>query len=515
MAADKDSASLPTEQRRDHDGSQPPNGILAGASKDVPLSLLQTIGRVLTPEIFQRRKPVARRVGPTAWLDGLRGWAAFSVCIFHMLSFTHSGIEMCYGQGYYWSTWNYSPLSLPIIRVFFMGGHIAVMTFFTISGYVVPRRLISLLHENRKEEFVENLNSALIRRPLRLWLPALWTTLSFAMSWHIFGIATPWPLHQSNILYEFLHWCYQSTQFLFFWRLHPWYHFYNLHTWTIPVEIQGSYFILVWLFLLHQTSHRFRLIATLLMTLYLGILAGAGFYAASFAGMFTAELDMIVSEGWQVKLPWDGFARTLKANPNTRMILSYVVLILGCLLAGQPSADSLEMQYVMGGCPGFRDLVHLIPPSYVDDPPSSRYRWFWLFWAAWGILVGIKDIGWIKRLFETTFSQYLGRISFCLYLCHGPLIGIFSERLFYLTGVKTPGDQILQEKFGHLVNKWHDASWWPFPDGGPYGLEPNFLFCVFVSVPIFLYVAEVATRLFDERSATVAAWTYKKLKSLR
>ena len=37
----------------------------------------------------------------------------------------------------------------------------------------------------------------------------------------------------------------------------------------------------------------------------------------------------------------------------------------------------------------------------------------------------------------TLFNSDLGRHSFALYLMHGPMIGILSERLFYLTGVKT------------------------------------------------------------------------------
>lgn len=121
----------------------------------------------------------------------------------------------------------------------------------------------------------------------------------------------------------------------------------------------------------------------------------------------------------------------------------------------------------------------------------------------------------MKNYLLTTSQTDLGRISFALYLLHGPLIAIFSERLFYLTGVKAPinADQIA--RVGYLHNKWHDASWWPLPDGGPQGLEPNFLFCVALSIPIFLYAAELGTKVFDIPSLHFSRRAWLHLKGLR
>ena len=87
------------------------------------------------------------------------------------------------------------------------------------------------------------------------------------------------------------------------------------------------------------------------------------------------------------------------------------------------------------------------------------------------------------------------------------MLGMVSERLFYITGVKSPPDKDQTERFGHLYNTW------PLPGGGTYGLEPNFLFCVGVSLVVFLYVAEVGTKLWDGPSVKVAKWVYQKLKS--
>lgn len=107
----------------------------------------------------------------------------------------------------------------------------------------------------------------------------------------------------------------------------------------------------------------------------------------------------------------------------------------------------------------------------------------------------------------------LGKHSFALYLLHGPLIAIFSERLLYLTGAKAIPDAKQEALFGHLVNKWLNLWWWPFPKGGPDGLEPNFLFCLVVSVMIFLYFAELGTKAFDAPSVKFSRWCYTKLKA--
>jgi len=110
----------------------------------------------------------------------------------------------------------------------------------------------------------------------------------------------------------------------------------------------------------------------------------------------------------------------------------------------------------------------------------------------------------------------LGRNSFALYLVHGPMIGILSERLFWLAGVyKFPPSPDSLAKFGHLYNRWFDASWWPFPDAGPRGMEPNFLFCAVTSIVVFLYIAELGTKMFDTPSVQLARWAWVKSKGMR
>lgn len=94
------------------------------------------------------------------------------------------------------------------------------------------------------------------------------------------------------------------------------------------------------------------------------------------------------------------------------------------------------------------------------------------------------------------------------------MIAIFSEKLFYLTGVKQAWSDEQKVTYAGIANRWRDAAWWPFPDQGIYGLEPNFVFCVALSIPLFLYVAEIGTRVFDTPSVNASRWVWQKWKTL-
>jgi len=477
-------------------------------------NILAFLVDAFTPDAFSRRK-TTHRTGATAWLDGLRGWAALIVCYMHLTVYTHDGLETCYGNQIGPDAFNTSPIALPIIRIPFVGGHFIVMLFFAISGYVVPRRLINLLNEGRRDDFYAAFHSVLIRRPVRLFAPVVMSTFLFYNSWHIFRIDTPWPNHQSNILFEFYNWVKDMLQFFFIYRIGYLFTWYNVHTWTIPVEYRGTMFLVVWLFFFHHVSTKLRVELTLAFTLYLAIGCAGATHACFFGGMFLCEVDMCKADPVlsQIKFPWDGIDQWFKKRKIIRGISLHLLLLVGLYFASQPSTDWLTRHDTLGICPGWKTLGWMIPSAYIDD--HSAFRWFWLFWASWIIIYCVKEISWARGLFEGKLAQYLGRHSFALYLVHGPMIGILSERLFYLTGVKTPLYPQEQKMFGHLYNQWHDASWWPFPDGGPLGLEPNFLVCVAISMPIFMYCAEVGTKLFDLPSVKISRYADQYVMSLR
>lgn len=243
------------------------DGLLAG-EKPKTSQIVATLGDLFTPDLFSRRSKGTKRLGPTAWLDGLRGWAALCVAFMHLTVYTHEGLELCYGAKFKHSdAHNTSFAALPIVRLPFTGGHFSVMLFFIISGYVVPRRLSQMLHEGRRDEFVESVHSAMVRRPVRLFMPVILSTLFLAFFWHLSGITVPWPAVKSNIFLELINWVSDISVFLYYYKIGFLYTYYNVHTWTIPVEFRGSMFLFIYLFCTSNVKTKTRTYMTLGMYL--------------------------------------------------------------------------------------------------------------------------------------------------------------------------------------------------------------------------------------------------------
>lgn len=380
------------------------DGLLA--EKPSTHTVLARIGELLTPDLFSRRKSATKRLGPTSWLDGLRGWAALCVAFMHLTVYTHEGLELCYGQKFAQSDeYNVSIAALPILRLPFTGGHFAVMLFFVISGYVVPRRLLQHLHDGQgqKTEFFESLHSAIIRRPVRLFMPVILSTLMFWIVWHTFGIQTPWPKQRSNAVFELFNWIIDISVFLFFFKIGFLYTYYNVHTWTIPVEFRGSMFLFIFLFALHNVATRTRVWMTLGMVIHLTLGSPGAWYACFFAGLLMSDLDLVSQGNSGIVFPWDHVDKWFRDRKLFRQILLHLMLLASLYLATQPSSDWSTREKTLGNCPGWSTLSSLIPTHYLDE--FSQFRWFWLFWAAWGVVYTVREISWLRACFETSTAQ--------------------------------------------------------------------------------------------------------------
>ncbi|KXS97008.1 hypothetical protein AC578_1885 [Pseudocercospora eumusae] len=151
-------------------------------------------------------------------------------------------------------------------------------------GFVVPRRLISLIQEGRQDDFVEALNSAVIRRPCRLLIPAMLSTLVLLTFFHMTGIDPNWWVHAKYLVWLSLFGFSPSTSY----------------------EPSGE----------------------------------CTQYAAFFAGMLTCELDLIrtSSEKAQVRLPWSRISHYLAQRRFLRGLVMHTVLALGLIFASTPMA---------------------------------------------------------------------------------------------------------------------------------------------------------------------------------
>lgn len=338
---------------------------------------------------------------PTAYLDGLRGLAALLVYITHHLGTGHDfGTPLQTGFG---ADGTYSLITAPFLRVLFSGSHFAVPLFFVISGNVLSRGPLKLMH-GKQGNIGHSLSSAIFRRGIRLWLPVLGTTFSYMLIRHL-GIWADWPKLQPTLFAEIKAYIREFIAFTYVLRIqeNPFVDLskttfsYNPHTWTIALEYQGSILLFIILLSFSRFAVRPRLILSALLAAYF-VLSGSWVSFCFISGAILAEIDML-----ELEL----FRRPTYAG----RIVHYAMLVTGLWLASMPTVE-LRAQSVgdLAKNPGWAFLANLVPSSYEDIKP------FWLSFGAVMLVFAVTYLSWLKSFFERPFLQYLGRISFAFYL---------------------------------------------------------------------------------------------------
>lgn len=438
----------------------------------------------------------------TAYLDGLRGFAAFLVYIHHSQLWVHGAVlhpeikDGMFLENAFWeSGWGwrgeYRFGTLPVVRNFFTGGHASVATFFVISGYVLTMKGVSLVQSGEFLELGDVLASALFRRWFRLWVPILVVTFVQITLWHICGVWNPVAPPKETYALELSDWWREFRAFSFpFKEMIPWLAV-NMHLWSISVEMRGSIIVYVALLALSRLTNRARLLAQCVLIVYfLWIIDG--WYAALFmSGMLMCDLDLLAKRPDDPRFP--GFLRRLEPFRTT---LAYAAFVVGMLLAGVPS-HSGDVEGLRKN-PGWYYLSYL-KPGAMRDP-----KWFFLFWAATMLVFAIPRIHWLKRFFESGFCQYLGQVSYALYLVHGPILATIGDRVYTAVGwVYT--DEPRASKLRWWANRL------PLPMWGIKGLEISFIIPTIPLLLLTLFVAHIVTRAVDEPAVKYAGKFYKAL----
>lgn len=101
---------------------------------------------------------------PMAYVDGVRGVCSVLIVTGHCMD----------------RFWGWIPpyiLDVPGLQFLFRGGYASLNIFFWISGYTITYKLSGLMQRKRTAQFFDTLTSAIFRRYTRLFLPALPVTL--------------------------------------------------------------------------------------------------------------------------------------------------------------------------------------------------------------------------------------------------------------------------------------------------------------------------------------------------
>lgn len=472
--------------------SSPSPTILEGSSGllihllQLPLETMRYFATALRRSLsLPPSTPRNQSLKPTAWLDGLRGIAALAVYFHHHQLWVHSALnrsrflEMGFGhEGYYFFS------ALPGVRLLFAGGHFAVATFFVISGYALSVRPMTHIHSGDMEKLAQGLGSALFRRWIRLFLPVAATTFIWLTLWHAFGLWCKPFVPQETYAAEVHKWFNEFKQYGFLHKSDkitaPWL-YWNLHTWSIPVEFRGSLCVYGVLLALSMCAKKSRMLINVGVIAYFLFLVDGWYLAMFLAGMLLCDIDLQVAKGTGPKF--------MEHSTTTSRSFWPILLVISIYLGSVPNANS-DMG-VLRKSTGWGTLSYLVPEATRD------YKWFFLFWAAMFLVAAVPRLPWLRELFETRFAQYLGRVSYALYLVHGPIIWTLGYSVDLLLGWPKGEPDFQYPWYFNLL----DIS-----KEGPMGLEPAFWIGQLVLLPATLFVANLVTLTIDEPSVKFAAW---------
>jgi peptidoglycan/LPS O-acetylase OafA/YrhL len=224
---------------------------------------------LLLPSFLQSRRGEKTRVSPTAWLDGVRGIAAFFVYIRHFASATHPDIQYGFGT----NETQRSIIQLPFFHLL-TAGPAMVALFFIVSGYALSWRPLRALHYQSNEICLQRLSSAAFRRATRLFLPGIVSTfvVMLCVRYGLYdkglasvnpedmpGFNEPGPpmLQHEPFILQLSNWLDNTWLWLQVWT--PVNHPYDVHLWTLPVEFRCSMILFMALVAFARIPPRIRL----------------------------------------------------------------------------------------------------------------------------------------------------------------------------------------------------------------------------------------------------------------
>jgi peptidoglycan/LPS O-acetylase OafA/YrhL len=433
-----------------------------------------------------------REPHPTAWLDGLRGVASLFVLFHHSSWLWYPDLVRGYGS----SPDSYFFVQLPIVRLLHAAGLAMVAIFFVVSGFSVSFKSLSLIRGGHQPELFDTLSSSVFRRGLRLVLPPAATTfvamLIANFHWYGTGPGSREPLVYPTFGENLISWLRSVIELFDPFRpaIYPVYNPpYDTNLWTIAVELRGSLVIFLTILGLAKLRGSIRLALLLAIVLFLffnvyahlflflsGVLLAELHHAREYA---TKAQHVLAEENFQ-SMEMEEPA-TSKHRGHYRRMAARIFWIWNFVL----SLFVCSMPHVVDGAaqsPGFITLASLIPTRYRTKYDEDH---FWIFLASFNLVFTIDNAKFLQVLFTNKFSQYLGRISFALYIIHGTFL--------YTLG-------------WHLSNFF--LNYTGRDDGAQYA--SGIVLTVLILYPIMFWTAGLVAKYIDAKSVQFARWLWLK-----
>ncbi|RFU31326.1 hypothetical protein B7463_g5002, partial [Scytalidium lignicola] len=439
--------------------------------------VLQKVAHALIPSFADSNsKPV--RLHPTSYLDGLRGVASFIVFMGHYTESTIGWFTEPYGL--YEDNAPSSPLQLPFIRVLYSGRPM-VSIFFIISGFVLSYKPLKQIHAQQYEDIAHTLSSSVFRRAMRLFLPSLINMLITAVGIYS-GITAPTYGEQFptlslqlkawyNICWKFIgaSWLLDSHDLP---RLNP-------ALWTIPVEFAQSLLLFLAVLGLSRCTTQARFILLGLISVFC-FQTGRHHTIEFLGGMFFAEVVLLQNASTPSPppnldiLPMHVEEKPIVAAESNSQVKPYLVQAfwLANLACGLYIASWTN--HHVEGVWGLRFLNAHTPAPY-----KGQRIWFCL--GAFQIVGACTQVRTLQRLFASPVPQYLGNISYALYLMHNVCL------------------QSLQPQFGPFIDEYIGTA----TLGARHMV---WLTGLVLYLPVIICVSDLFWRVVDIPTVKLARW---------
>ena len=418
-------------------------------------------------------------MGRTKWLDGLRGIAAAIVAFDHffMSDVWHPFVS-------FWTDppeWNRHLVQLPPIRILF-AAHGMVTLFMVISGYAIS---ISLLKDQNSPQFLARVSSAIVRRVFRIYLPVL-VTASLAqlifffdlLNWKfeegfLASLPQPWTAPWAHIKYV-LNFTADSMNII----ASEYRGSLNGQLWTMPIEFRGSnvvYLLIIGLSAWRARSRLYVLPIIAAFFLWFGNWDTFGFIW----GLWLAERAIAVFSASTENLNTEFEMAECedRANPLSTLLPSLGLCGSKHWYSGLKSRRYSSLSRI-GAVLTFVSGYYLLclgndghlPPGYqflsVFQPARWKDQWdiYHMCWKSIGsamLVYAIGELPCLQRPLNTRLVQYLGKISFALYLLHETIYQLWRDLLrdlvyLILSGKRygSSSDALVADPFSFHVAWW-------------------------------------------------------------
>ncbi|KAI9650687.1 hypothetical protein NHQ30_000709 [Ciborinia camelliae] len=408
--------------------------------------LLQKLAYGCIPSFLQRRtirpsSPKTQKLHPTSYLDGLRGVASFIVFMGH---YTEENIGWwTEPYGLYEDGARSSPLQLPFIRVLYSARPM-VHIFFIISGFVLAYKPLKQIHSQQYSALASTLSSSVFRRAVRLFLPSFITLLVMSMAVY-FDFSEPryaFPMWSvTDQLGDWYDTCGQLLQSSWRWddpslSLPR----YNPALWTIPVEFAQS--MLLFIVIIGLSHARINMRLLILACVMSFCFWSAQLHAVEFlGGMFIAEVTLLQSYNSTPSKSPESSPKSTPILPTTEFggqksesttafdtMNSHTTPNKSMFTKGFWILNLICGLYISSWTNNHVDEVPFLSTldAHTPEPYSGQRVWFCL--AAFQIVLACTQLNSLQSLFNLSLPQYLGSISYALYLTHNLCLTILEPR---------------------------------------------------------------------------------------